>query len=203
MSTPRVDVGGMTGSHPCEPVRLTTGHINADDPAEAPATTTWPLGHPRAADPPIPAARWTGRPQPLQAVACPGSLQDRWPDGAVMVRGSCEAATVGADARQAMIDRIDVELHAGRPVAVSLESTDAPDSPEDRPAACWMHLVARNYWPDGTVYYLGLVEWADEQLDVRLYVRERDFALVKRGPKSGRCPLGLESVVTGIAIAQG
>ena len=203
MSTPRVGVGGMTGSQPCEPVRLTTRHIDTDCPAEAPATTDWPLGHPRAADPPIPAARWTGRPQPLQAVACPGALQGRWPDGAVMVRGCSETAAVGDEARRAMIDRIDVELHAGRPVAVSLESTAAPESPDDRPTACWMYLVARNYWPDGTVYYLGQVEWADEQLDVRLYVRGRGFALVKRGPKSGRCPLGLESIVTGVAIAQG
>ena len=202
MSTQRVDVGGKTGSPPCEPVRLTTRHIDTDGLTERPESTGWPLGHPRAADPPIPAARWSGRQQPLQAVACPRALQGHWPDGAVIVRSCGESAAAGTEARMAMIDRIDAELHAGRPVAVSLESTDASDIGEDRPAACWMHLVARNYWPDGTVYYLGLVEWADEQLDVRLYVRERDYALVKRGPKSGRCPLGLESIVTGVAIAQ-
>ena len=203
MSTPRVDVGGMTGSPPCEPVRLTTRHIDTEGPADAPETIAWPLGHPRAADPPIPAARWSGRRQPLQAIACTGALQDDWPASAAIVQGRCEKAAAGKEARRAMIDRIDVELHAGRPVAVSLESTAAPENPEDRPPACWMYLVARNYWPDGTVYYLGQVEWADEQLDVRLYVRERDFALVKRGPKSGRCPLGLESMVTSVAIAQG
>ncbi len=198
MSTGRVDVGAVAASRPREPVRLTTQNIRAAG-REAPLAT-WPLGHPRGAPNPVPAAVWKGPRQPLQSCASPATLRGHWPDGAVLVRAAAPPSGDRDDMAPAeLLDRIDAELHAGRPVAALLTLANRTEAgPEDRQ---WLHIVARNYWPDGTVYYLGRPVSAANGSDIRLYVHEGTLALIKPGLKTARYSIDMEHVVTRIATA--
>lgn len=211
MSTQGIDVGAHSASQPREAVRLTTRHIE-NTGGDRPDAETWPLGHPRGGPNPMPAARWAGPRQPLQAHAMPDALKVFRPGGMVMVRGTChrmpsevESATGCAEPvgdRAAILDRIDGELHAGRPVAVSLSHSAKTEMTGDGCGRSALHVVARNYWPDGTVYYLCRDEAAHGQ-DIRLYVHEDDLSLVKPGLRTARYAADRESFVICVATAQG
>ena len=202
MSTGRVDDGAVAAARPQEPVRLTTRNIQAAG-REAPAAAlaaTWPLGHPRGTPNPVPAAVWTGPRQPLQACASPGALHGRWPGGAVLVRATAPTAEQTNDGAPAdLLDRIDAELHAGRPVAALLTPLTQTGAGQHDPQ--WLYIVARNYWPDGTVYYLGQSGSAAHGPDIRLYVHECTGALLKPGLKTARYSIDMESRVTRIATS--
>ncbi len=206
MSTRGVDVGAMTASQPRGPLRLTTQHILANAGGSAPAT--WPLGHPRGAPNPMPAARWTGPQQPLQAHTAPDVLKAYRSGGVVLARGGCSPAGDAEESessygmRADLLDRIDIELHAGRPVAVSLSTATACAAAGDACGRPCLHVIARNYWPDGTVYYLCQDGSAYGQ-DIRLYVHEQELSLVKPGLRTARYAADRESVVICVATVQG
>lgn len=78
-----------------------------------------------------------------------------------------------------ILDTIDVQLHAGRPVAVAVDYQAGGAPAGDGLSDHWFYITDRDYLPDRTVFYYGQDNAASWGQNIRLFVHEETLALVK------------------------
>ena len=100
-----------------------------------------------------------------------------------------------------ILDTIDVELHAGRPVAVAVDYHAGGSPLGDGLSDHWFYMTGRDYLPDRTVYYIGQDNAASWGKNIRLYVHEETLSLIKPGVESSENAIDHEySVVNLVTV---
>lgn len=229
MSSQSAKPSVMPVSLPGEAVRLTTQHIDRKCRVP-PATMNLPSGKWRGAIDPGATARWMGPRQSLQSCAPDSVFMPRGTKAMTMdcftvaslslsenrtagltrtkmisSRGPGDevtGASVSPLERNARIlDTIDVELHAGRPVAVAVSYAAGGEPAGDGLTNHWFCVVARDILPDGRVCYVGQDNATAASREFRLFVNQDDLRLFKPGLRDPRFATDFEyTVVVAVPI---
>lgn len=202
--------------------KLTT--MSVDKTCRPPSQrTAWPFGHPRGGLNPVPAARWVGPPEPLQANAPEKHFKPWGTKGVTKDCGSYTTASLNAmgyrvggrlsnnmmlpkghgaevngkavlprEENIRILDTIDIELHAGRPVTVAVDYHSGGAPRGDGLSDHWFYITGRQFLPDRTVYYLGQDNAASWGQNLPLYVHEESLTLTKPGVQNSDNAIDME-----------